>query len=94
MALDDRELTVRLARDAEDIAAAQRLRYEVFVEELGGGGTLVDHENRLECARFDPFFDHLILTDGRREIELGAFLPPGERRDLCADLQRRLTAMR
>ncbi|MGR3482641.1 GNAT family N-acetyltransferase [Salipiger marinus] len=67
MALDDRELTVRLARDAEDIAAAQRLRYEVFVEELGGGGTLVDHENRLECDRFDPFFDHLILTDGRRD---------------------------
>ena len=44
--------------------------------------------------RDGPVEDYLILTDGRREIELGAFLTPGERRDLCADLQRRLTAMR
>ena len=40
--------SVRLAKDAEDIAAAQRLRYEVFVTELGGDGALVDHEARLE----------------------------------------------
>ncbi|MCR8547080.1 GNAT family N-acetyltransferase [Salipiger sp. P9] len=66
MALDETDFTVRLARDAADIAAAQRLRYEVFVEELGGSGALVDHENRLERDRFDPFFDHLLLTDARR----------------------------
>ena len=27
---------IRLARDARDLKASQRLRYEVFVEELGG----------------------------------------------------------
>lgn len=66
MALDETDFTVRLARDDRDIAAAQRLRYEVFVEELGGTGALVDHDQRLERDRFDPFFDHLLLTDARR----------------------------
>lgn len=54
---------VRLAQTEAELRAAQRLRYEVFVEELGGDGPLVDHDNRLERDRFDPFFDHLILTD-------------------------------
>lgn len=56
----------RLVRDEADLRAAQRLRYIVFVEELGGDGPLVDHAARLERDRFDPFFDHLILTDARR----------------------------
>ena len=54
---------VSLANGADDLRAAQRLRYDVFVAELGGGGPLVDHEARLEKDRFDPFFDHLILHD-------------------------------
>ncbi len=54
---------VRLATGEDDLAAAQRLRYRVFVEELGGDGPLVDHAARREADRFDPFFDHLILTD-------------------------------
>lgn len=54
---------LRLARDEDDLAAAQRLRYRVFVEELGGDGPLVDHAARREADRFDPFFDHLILAD-------------------------------
>ena len=54
---------VRLAETPEDIHAAQRLRYEVFVAELGGDGALVDHEARLERDALDPFFDHLLLED-------------------------------
>ena len=53
----------RLATSEADLQAAQRLRYEVFVEELGGGGPLVDHAARLERDRFDPYFDHLLLTE-------------------------------
>ena len=34
---------VRLATDERDLLGAQRLRYRVFVEELGGDGPLVDH---------------------------------------------------
>lgn len=56
----------RFAADEDDVAAAQRLRYEVFVEELGGHGALVDHEKRLERDRFDPFFQHLLLFDRAR----------------------------
>lgn len=61
------QLSLRLARDARDLQAAQRLRYEVFIEELGGDGPLVDHENRLEIDEFDPWFDHLLLIDESRD---------------------------
>jgi len=54
---------VKLADTEEEVRAAQRLRYEVFVEELGGDGPLVDHAARLERDRFDPVFDHLLLLD-------------------------------
>lgn len=60
------EFSVRLARSEDDLRAAQRLRYDVFVEELGGGGAMVDHDARLERDRFDPFFDHLLLFDTAR----------------------------
>ena len=54
---------VALARNDAELRAAQALRYEVFVTELGGGGPLVDHGQGLEKDRFDPFFDHLLLFD-------------------------------
>ncbi|MBD3677956.1 MAG: GNAT family N-acetyltransferase [Rhodobacteraceae bacterium] len=58
---------LRLAATDADLEAAQRLRYDVFVEELGGDGPLVDHEARLERDEFDPYFDHLILVDPSRD---------------------------
>lgn len=67
MKTDDAHLELRLARDARDLAAAQRLRYAVFVEELGGDGPLVDHAGRLERDEYDAVFDHLILVDRRRD---------------------------
>ncbi|WP_265502636.1 GNAT family N-acyltransferase [Paracoccus beibuensis] len=60
---------IRLATDPRDLAAAQRLRYRVFVEELGGTGPLVDHDARLERDEFDPVVDHLCLVDTRRDAE-------------------------
>lgn len=60
------QFSVRLAQTEAELRAAQRLRYEVFVAELGGDGPLVDHGERLERDRFDPYFDHLILTDAAR----------------------------
>jgi putative hemolysin len=60
------QFEVRLAEDPAELRAAQALRYEVFVRELGGGGPLVDHEAGLERDRFDPFFDHLLLFDHAR----------------------------
>ncbi|CAM3087900.1 GNAT family N-acetyltransferase [Paracoccus nototheniae] len=57
----------RLATGPHDLMAAQRLRYRVFVEELGGTGPMVDHEARLERDEFDPVVDHLCLIDTRRD---------------------------
>lgn len=66
MQIDEPHLELRLAKTPAEIRAAQRLRYAVFVEELGGSGPMVDHDAGLEMDRFDPFFDHLILLDHRR----------------------------
>ena len=59
---------LRLAADARDLAAAQRLRYAVFVEEMGSDGPLVDHAARLERDAFDDICDHLLLIDRNREL--------------------------
>lgn len=66
MYLDTEHFEVRLAESDAEIEAAQRLRYAVFVEELGAAGPLVDHDARLERDRFDPHVDHLLLFDLRR----------------------------
>ena len=78
-------LKVRLAETEQDRLSAERLRYRVFVEELGGDGPLVDHTGRFERDRFDPFYDHLVLVDTRRDAKaldhvVGVYrLMPGER---------------
>ncbi len=85
MTPDDPHFVLRLAADARDLQAAQRLRYLVFVEELGGTGEMVDHAARLERDAFDPLFDHLLLIDTRRdpvalEDVVGVYrLLPGDR---------------
>ena len=76
---------IRIARDEADLLAVQRLRYQVFVEELGGDGPLVDHEARLERDEFDEVVDQLLLIDTRRDPAqldhvVGAYrLLPGDR---------------
>ncbi|PYE86073.1 GNAT family N-acetyltransferase [Pseudoroseicyclus aestuarii] len=61
--------SLRLARDAADRAAAERLRYAVFVEELGGDGPLVDHAARRERDAFDDHATQLLLLDETRAPE-------------------------
>lgn len=76
---------VRLARGEDDLRAAQRLRYRVFVEELGGDGDLVDHGAGLERDEFDEIVDHLLLIDAAGGAAEGAHvvgayrLLPGDR---------------
>ncbi len=60
------DFLLRLAETDEDIRAAQHLRYQVFVQEMGGDGPMVDHDAQLERDKFDPFFDHLMLLDKAR----------------------------
>ncbi|MEM6482464.1 MAG: GNAT family N-acyltransferase [Pseudomonadota bacterium] len=66
MQITKAQFSVRLAETQADRQAAMRLRYAVFVQELGGNGSMVDHENRLERDRFDDFCDHLIVADEAR----------------------------
>lgn len=66
MHIDESHFVARLARTEAEIRAAQALRYEVFVAELGGDGAGVDHDARLETDGFDPLCDHLLLLDQRR----------------------------
>lgn len=75
------EFSTKLVENEEELRAAQRLRYRVFVEELGAGGAEVDHGARLEKDRFDPFFDHLILFDHAR---------PGAKEDQVVGVYRLL----
>lgn len=70
MIIADNQFQVRLAQAEDDLWAAQRLRYEVFVAELGGDGPLVDHEARIEADEFDAYFDHLLLIDPQGPQEL------------------------
>lgn len=95
---------IRLARDARDLKASQRLRYEVFVEELGGDGPLVDHDGRLEIDEFDVVYDHLVLIDPTRNPDdldhvVGAYrLLPSDRAErfgrYYCDNEYDLTALR
>ncbi|MEQ6248088.1 GNAT family N-acyltransferase [Sulfitobacter sp. HNIBRBA3233] len=64
---------VKLASTDCELRAAQRLRYRVFVEELGGGGDMVDHDACLECDRFDPFFDHMIVMPAGSDEVIGVY---------------------
>jgi putative hemolysin len=56
-------LEVRLAKTDAEIAAAQRLRYEVFYEELSAKASQDVAAERRDFDRFDPFCDHLIVLD-------------------------------
>lgn len=59
--------SLRLASGARDLRAAQHLRYQVFVRELGADVPQADHEAELERDGFDPHVDHLLLIDNRAD---------------------------
>lgn len=63
MKIESGRYTVRLAETEDEVAAAQALRYSVFVEEMGAAPSPEDAAVKRERDRFDPFCDHLILID-------------------------------
>ena len=63
MRIDAGRYTVRLAESEEDVAAAQRLRYRVFVDEMGATPHPEHAGERRESDRFDAWCDHLLLID-------------------------------
>ena len=56
------ELCVRLARTEEEVVTAQRLRYQVFYDELNATPDLTGSRFGLDVDRFDSFCDHLIVV--------------------------------
>jgi len=60
------QFELKMAETEAERLAAQRLRYAVFVEELGSDGAMVDHGAGLEADRFDPHFEHMLLLDHQR----------------------------
>ena len=58
-----RGVTVSWASSEEDLRDAQRLRYDVFVIEMGAipNEVICDGGDRLERDRFDLFCDHLLV---------------------------------
>jgi putative hemolysin len=61
MELDASRYRVKLAETDTERAGAQRLRYRVFVEEMGAEASPEERALRREWDDFDPYFDHLIL---------------------------------
>ena len=61
MNLDASRYRVKLAETDAERAGAQRLRFRVFVEEMGAEATPEERALRREWDAFDPWFDHLIL---------------------------------
>jgi putative hemolysin len=55
--------SIKLAETSAELCAAQRLRYRVFVTELGGETDPVSAGLGVERDAFDRHFDHLILCD-------------------------------
>jgi putative hemolysin len=57
-------LEVRLAACAEDIEAAQALRYRVFFEEGDAVPDAASRAVRRDLCRFDAVCDHIVVVDG------------------------------
>lgn len=56
-------LEVRLARSRQEILRAQRLRYEVFYEEMSAVPGIVASMRRLDQDAYDAVCDHLLVVD-------------------------------
>ncbi|KRD12223.1 MULTISPECIES: GNAT family N-acetyltransferase [unclassified Streptomyces] len=68
--------TVTLARDEDDVRAAQRLRHDVFAGELGA--SLASLQPGLDVDPFDAHCDHLLVRDTYTGQVVGTYrlLPP------------------
>ena len=64
---------VKIAQTEAEVIAAKRLRYDVFVRELGGSGDGVDHDTGQEQDRFDAHCDHLLLIDPVHDAVVGVY---------------------
>ncbi|SCL13286.1 GNAT family N-acetyltransferase [Micromonospora inyonensis] len=85
--------TLHIADDPAEVAAAQRLRHEVFGTELGA--TLRPGTAGLDADDLDPWCDHLIVRQERTGAVVGTYrlLPPGRTDRRYAEQEFDLTAL-
>jgi putative hemolysin len=85
--------TLHIADDPIEVAAAQRLRHQVFGTELGA--TLRPDAAGLDVDDLDPWCDHLIVREERTGAVVGTYrlLPPGRTDRWYAEQEFDLTAL-
>lgn len=76
------KLRVGLAVYADDVRAAQRLRHQVFVEEMGA--RLHPDEAGIESDRFDPYCQHLLVRDTTTDQVVGCYRILTDTQAACA----------
>lgn len=96
LAADAPRYSLLVARDSEEVVAAQRLRYQVFAGEVGA--TLHTDVPGHDVDRFDEFCDHLVVRDDLTGEIVGTYrmLPPDRAREaggLYSDTEFDLTAL-
>ena len=74
--LPHNRLTLSMARAKTEIEEAQRLRYEVFAEEMGA--RLASAHEGIDRDIFDSYCDHLLVRDNSDNKVIGTYriLPP------------------
>lgn len=65
------KLEVRWARHLDEVRQAQRLRYQVFAEEMGA--VLQTPLAGYDIDAFDDFCEHLVVYDTERETAIGTY---------------------
>lgn len=85
--------TLHIADGPAEVAAAQRLRHEVFGTELGA--TLRSGAGGLDADDLDPYCDHLIVRAERTGAVVGTYrlLPPGRTSRRYAEAEFDLTRL-
>lgn len=66
-----RRFSIGMARHADDVRAAQRLRWNVFVDEQGA--SIETPEPGYDIDDLDPFCEHLIVKDVARDTVIGTY---------------------
>jgi putative hemolysin len=66
------EFEIKIATDAQEIAEAQRLRFQVFNLELTKG-LQSSYQSGLDVDEFDPFCNHLIVRDSKSKEVVGTY---------------------
>lgn len=75
-------LTVEWARHLDEVRAAQKLRYEVFVKEMGARLPVIEEGHDIDL--FDDYCEHLLVKDEKHGQVIGTYrlLTPTQARRL------------